>query len=114
MPGGFRLDIRKNLFSVNGDALEQAAHRVGGVTIPGNTFKKCGDMVVRDMVSGRAGGGLMIRIDDHGDLFHPECRNEPHNFHLMSENHRDLKKEISVFRPHSKFTGLAFPGSGFA
>jgi len=32
-------------------------------------FKKCGDVALRDMVSGQGGEGLMVGLDDLRDLF---------------------------------------------
>ena len=39
--GRFRLDVRKNVFTESGQALEQAAQGSGGVTIPGGVQKAC-------------------------------------------------------------------------
>ena len=34
-------------------------------------FKKCVDVALRDMVSGRGGGGLMVGVDGLRGLFQP-------------------------------------------
>jgi len=41
----FRLDIRKNLFSQSGQALEWLAQGGGGVAIPGSVLEELQDMV---------------------------------------------------------------------
>ena len=35
-------------------------------------FKNCGDVTLRDMVSGHGGGGLMVGLDDLSGLLQPK------------------------------------------
>lgn len=66
--GRFRLDSRKKFFSESGQAPQWAAQGGGCITIPGldhqlilngSPFKKCLDVVLRDMVSGQQVGGQL-------------------------------------------------------
>ena len=38
---------------------------------PPEVFKNCGDVVLRDTVSGHGGGGLVVGLDGLRSLFHP-------------------------------------------
>lgn len=38
---------------------------------PAEVFKSCADVILRDMVSGLGGGGLMAGLDDRSGLFQP-------------------------------------------
>ena len=69
--GRFRLDIRKNLFP---EGVLMHWHRLPRevvVSLSLKVFKKCGDGAVRDVVSGHAGDGLRVALDDLRSLFQP-------------------------------------------
>ena len=53
----------------------QAAHGGGGVIMPGRV-KKCGDMALRDTISGHGGNGLMA------GLYYLSCLFQPHGWTL--------------------------------
>ena len=48
--------------------LAQVVQACGGVTVL-EVFETCGDVALRDMVSGHGGGGLGIGLDDLRGLF---------------------------------------------
>jgi len=42
-----------------------------GKSLSLEVFKNCGDVVLRDVVSGHGGDGLMVKLDDLSGLFQP-------------------------------------------
>ena len=66
----FRLDIRNNVFSKRVVLHCTAAQRLLGSLSLG-VFQNCGDVALRDMVSGQGGVGLMAGPDAVSGLFQP-------------------------------------------
>jgi len=66
-----RLDIRNNAFS-GGVVMQRHRLPRGVVESPSlEVFKNHGDVALRDVVSGRGGGRLVIGLDDLSGLFQP-------------------------------------------
>jgi len=40
-----------------------------GEKLTGSSYSQCGDVTLRDVVSGRGGGGLMVGVDGLSGLF---------------------------------------------
>ena len=69
--GRFKLDIRKKLLS---ERVIMHWHRlprqlVGSLSL--EVFKSCGDVALKDLVSGHGGNGLVVGLDDLRGLFQP-------------------------------------------
>jgi len=69
--GRFKLDIRKKLLS---ERVIMHWHRlprqlVGSLSL--EVFKNCGDVALKDLVSGHGGNGLVVGLDDLRGLFQP-------------------------------------------
>jgi len=69
--GRFKLDIRKKLLS---ERVIMHWHRlprqlVGSLSL--EVFKNCGDVALKDLISGHGGNGLVVGLDDLRGLFQP-------------------------------------------
>ena len=73
MPGEVQAEyLKKFLLSKSGEAVAQAAQGGGAVTVP-EVLKSRVGVALRDVGSGRGGGGLVGRICDFKGLFQPSC-----------------------------------------
>ena len=70
VPGEAQVGFKKNILRKSDNALAQLPRkRVQLLSL--EVFRSCGDVALRDVVSGHGGGGLVVGPDDRGGFFQP-------------------------------------------
>ena len=70
-PGKIQVGCQEKLLQKSGQALEQAAHRGGGITLPGGVQETCRCCTEGRGLVGTIGDRWTVGLDDLGDLFQP-------------------------------------------
>ena len=71
--GKFRLDIRNNFFSARAVRQRHGLPRMAVESPSLEVFKSRVDVALRDVGSGRGGGGLTVGLSGLRGLFQPSC-----------------------------------------